>query len=161
MGIAWSAFGESHLSGYKVNRPDVVCEVFEDEVVVVNLASGTYYSLGATAVEVWNLIDQGSGPDSVIHNLATRHARAPEDIRPDIDRFLAQLLEEHLIVVDGSSPNAAVQHEKAPTPERASAGYVAPSLEKYTDMQELLLLDPIHEVDETGWPARPPQAPTN
>jgi hypothetical protein len=27
-----------------------------------------------------------------------------------------------------------------------------PILTKYTDMKELLLLDPIHEVDETGWP---------
>jgi hypothetical protein len=24
----------------------------------------------------------------------------------------------------------------------------------YEDMQDLLLLDPIHDVDETGWPAR-------
>jgi hypothetical protein len=24
----------------------------------------------------------------------------------------------------------------------------------YTDMEELLLLDPIHDVDETGWPVR-------
>jgi hypothetical protein len=27
-------------------------------------------------------------------------------------------------------------------------------LQKFTDMQELLLLDPIHEVDERGWPHR-------
>ena len=27
-------------------------------------------------------------------------------------------------------------------------------LGKYTDMQELLLLDPVHEVDEAGWPNR-------
>ena len=24
----------------------------------------------------------------------------------------------------------------------------------YTDMQDLLLADPIHDYDETGWPAR-------
>ena len=26
--------------------------------------------------------------------------------------------------------------------------------ERFTDMQDLLLLDPIHDVDETGWPVR-------
>jgi hypothetical protein len=26
-------------------------------------------------------------------------------------------------------------------------------LNKYTDMQDLLLLDPIHEVDAAGWPS--------
>jgi hypothetical protein len=33
------------------------------------------------------------------------------------------------------------------------AAFVAPVLHKHTDMQDLLLLDPIHEVDETGWPS--------
>ena len=33
------------------------------------------------------------------------------------------------------------------------APFVAPVLQKHTDMQDLLLLDPIHEVDETGWPS--------
>jgi hypothetical protein len=27
-----------------------------------------------------------------------------------------------------------------------------PKLSKYTDMEDLLALDPIHEVDEMGWP---------
>jgi hypothetical protein len=27
-----------------------------------------------------------------------------------------------------------------------------PKLEKYTDMEDLLLLDPIHDVQEVGWP---------
>ncbi len=32
-------------------------------------------------------------------------------------------------------------------------------MNKYTDMQDLLLLDPIHEVDETkGWPTRDPKS---
>ena len=30
--------------------------------------------------------------------------------------------------------------------------FVPPTLEKYTDMQDLVLLDPVHEVDERGWP---------
>ena len=32
--------------------------------------------------------------------------------------------------------------------------FQAPSLQKYTDMEEMLALDPIHEVDEEmGWPS--------
>jgi hypothetical protein len=30
-------------------------------------------------------------------------------------------------------------------------------LQKYTDMADLLLLDPIHEVDEQGWPQPAPR----
>ena len=33
-----------------------------------------------------------------------------------------------------------------------------PTLEKYTDMQDLVLIDPVHQVDEAGWPRRPDAA---
>jgi hypothetical protein len=35
-----------------------------------------------------------------------------------------------------------------------AGSWEAPKLTVYEDMQDLLLLDPIHDVDETGWPAR-------
>ena len=37
-------------------------------------------------------------------------------------------------------------------PETGSIPFDAPILKRYTDQQELLLLDPIHEVDDIGWP---------
>ena len=41
---------------------------------------------------------------------------------------------------------------EAAAPAGAPA-FVVPTLEKYTDMEALLLADPIHEVDEAaGWP---------
>ena len=27
----------------------------------------------------------------------------------------------------------------------------------FSDMQELFLVDPIHDVDDAGWPSRPPE----
>jgi hypothetical protein len=36
--------------------------------------------------------------------------------------------------------------------EGQGESYLQPSFEKYSDMQEMLLLDPIHEVSEAGWP---------
>ena len=32
------------------------------------------------------------------------------------------------------------------------AAFEAPRLERYTDMKDYFLLDPIHEVDTAGWP---------
>ena len=49
------------------------------------------------------------------------------------------------------------QVETDPGIERLS--FEAPILHKYTDMQDLLLLDPIHEVDEAGWPSVKPDSP--
>ena len=45
---------------------------------------------------------------------------------------------------------------KTSTPDGPSDGlrapFVAPELKRYADMQDLLLLDPVHDVDEKGWP---------
>ena len=38
------------------------------------------------------------------------------------------------------------------SPFSVSAGSTSEAFEKFTDMQSLLLADPIHDVDEQGWP---------
>ena len=44
---------------YRVNRPDVVMESFEGELVLVQMKSGNYYSLQGSAPLIWELIDRG------------------------------------------------------------------------------------------------------
>ncbi len=145
------------MTHYKVNRPDVVCEVFEDEVVVVNLSSGTYYSLAGTAAEIWNYLEKGFGQDAIVNSLADAHRRSAAEIQSDFHPFLAQLIEQKLLVPDLAGINSSPI--PADSSRMSNAPYAPPALETYTDMQELLLLDPIHDVDETGWPAaRPHQA---
>ena len=67
-----------------------------------------------------------------------------------LDHFLAVLEEEALIV---RSEDVMTQ---ALSLEQPLQDYEPPQLMKYTDMQELILLDPIHDVDEKGWPHTKP-----
>ena len=67
--------------------------------------------------------------------------------------FLQQLLDETLIAV-----SEAVE-PRPQAPGQGTAGgkrrtYVTPAFDRYTDMAELLLIDPVHDVDEAGWPFR-------
>ena len=65
-------------------------------------------------------------------------------------------LSRHELIVRRRAANG---NAAAPSPPASNGGSasadVEPQLSSYTDMQELLLLDPIHEVDESGWPNRP------
>jgi hypothetical protein len=66
------------------------------------------------------------------------------------------LQREELVAATENSASASVS-----PPDAASNGsktFEPPLLEKYTDMQDLVLLDPVHEVDSTGWPAPKPDA---
>ncbi len=62
--------------------------------------------------------------------------------------FSRSLAAQGLIVERQDPVDAAVTLDVA----RGGQGLLKPRLETYSDMQDLILLDPVHEVDERGWP---------
>ena len=63
---------------------------------------------------------------------------------------MRQLLDAHLVVVD----DALREPRRAPAefpPSRAPL-VCELRLTRYSDLEDLLKLDPIHDVDEAGWP---------
>jgi hypothetical protein len=61
---------------------------------------------------------------------------------------VANLVEEQLLApVSGEARQAGYV-------ELSNVSYSAPSFEKFDDMADQLLLDPIHEIGEAGWPVR-------
>jgi hypothetical protein len=148
---------------FRVNTPEVVHQTIDGEVVIINLTHGYYYSLTETAADVWGAIGSGAAASAIVETIARSYAGGRTEIAADVERLLGELEREALIVEDVSLPRAdktGVEANTAGTaaPASGQAGvlrpFTPPVLQKYADMQELLLLDPIHEVDETGWPAK-------
>jgi hypothetical protein len=135
---------------YRPNQPKVISEMIDGEVVVIHLGTGTYYSLDGTAAVVWDALEQGATTDEVATFLARSHD-VPDgaDVDGAVDGFVADLLGDDLVVAVDAAP--AVAPDLTPPPDRPV--FAAPRLERYTDMQDLILLDPVHDVDaEVGWP---------
>ena len=63
----------------------------DDEVVVMALASGEFFSLRETAREVWEAIDGERTRDEIVAVLAAVHGVEPAAITDDVDIFLAEL----------------------------------------------------------------------
>jgi Coenzyme PQQ synthesis protein D (PqqD) len=139
---------------FRINSPQVVSETIDGEVVIVNLDKGIYYSLLKTGADVWSRIERQLDRHQLIQEVARSYDGSVEEIAIAIDEFIANLLAEELIVVD---PQARVANS-ANSPEileiqTDKPRFEKPLLEKFTDMEDLLLLDPIHEVDvNAGWP---------
>ena len=134
---------------YRINTPSVVHETIEGEVVAVNLEEGTYYSLRGTGADVWSLLGRISVAD-IVTEMAQRYSADKSQIEQGVRKVLAAMVHQGLIV-QGPEPESL-----EPLPAASPHGqqpFDVPSLEIYTDMQDLLLLDPIHDVDETGWPS--------
>ena len=133
---------------FRLNCPPILHETVEDETIIVDLGSGSYYHLTGTGAFAWRLIEVGAGVPTIVGELAAHYDVPRETIGRDLDVFLSELVEEGLIVEDSPTDEVLADLPTAP-----ALAYEAPALVKHTDMQELLLLDPIHDVDETGWPA--------
>jgi len=135
---------------FKMKEPAVASETIEGEVVVINLETGNYFSLRKEAAEVWEMMENGWSAEAVAAALQRRYSTAEAEIDAAIQTFFETLVEEGLVVSVEGPDVPAFAIEQAVLSERPA--FIPPVLNKYTDMQELLFLDPIHEVDESGWP---------
>jgi hypothetical protein len=145
----------------KINEPNVVHENIDGETVILNLDSGNYYSIVNVAADIWNYIENGAPANEILPLIRKNYECLQGDEESSVNLFLNQLQQEGLVV--------AIDDKLAGSPQPQNrldqialntnkAVFTAPVLNKYTDMQDLLLLDPIHEVDATGWPStKPPQ----
>ncbi len=132
---------------FGLNSPHVVQEDVDNEVIIVHLVTGSYYSLTGSGAEIWSLILQGHDNTAVIERIAGGASADHQHVATEIERFLGELQAEGLIVPTQDNLRSIAQPDSTP-----SGHFVSPSLQKYSDMQELLLVDPIHEVETTGWP---------
>jgi hypothetical protein len=139
---------------YRVNAPQVMAETIGEETIIVNLAAGHYFNLLGTGVEIWEGIAREEPLPTIIERLESRYEARDGEIRASVSRLIDDLKTEELIVAaDGNGTDAP--RPTATAHEDGRAAFAPPSLAKFTDMQDIILLDPVHEVDARGWPHAP------
>ena len=141
----------SSQTRYRINAPHVISEIIEGEAVILNFESGSYYSLNESGMTVWEHLQRNTSEQYILLSLQKRYDVAGDTVAKDLKELLRQLSSEQLIVPDNTAESPPQDEHDLPV-----KAYVKPSLEKFTDLQELLLLDPIHDVDESGWPHHSP-----
>ena len=124
------------------NKRVVVSETVADEAIVINMESGTYHRIAGTASQLWTALAEGSTLDG----WAAKAAVDLPSLTPGHLAALAlSLAEVNLILLDDT--------RRAELGEIADAeGSPLDPVESYDDMADLLLIDPIHDVDEHGYP---------
>ena len=133
---------------YRVNASHISHDRLQDEVIVINVGSGAYYSGSGTAADIWTVISQGTSIDEIARKLASAYSVDERVVRGEVETCVAFLLERGLIETTDSLPDKA----GASLPVAVRSAWKSPVFDEYTDMWELIKLDPIHEVDEVGWP---------
>jgi len=132
---------------YELNNPPIIAELVEGEVIAIDLERGSYYSLVGPAAEVWSALIAGRSGQEILAAANTALDQAPA---AKLQGFVESLLTEQLIRRAAAPSGSTAGTPLAPITPWPQDGL---RFERFTDMQDLLILDPIHEVDdEAGWP---------
>ena len=140
---------------YIIDRSNIVYEVFDNEVVIINLENGNYYSYNGIGVDIWCKLTNEISIFDIIKLLSKKYQTIQvNELKQIISKSVAELANENLLVLSEINNN----HKKIVSTETYDDNKVSqdniktPTLQRYTDMQEFLLVDPIHEIDYEKWP---------
>ena len=141
-------------SSYLINPAKIISETIAGETIIINLENGHYFSLNASASLLWELLLSGATIASIVARLQTEYSTDLPVIEASLETSLA-FFRENGLVTENESPNSTQTPPAAPTTIKQP--FVAFAITRYDDMQEMLLADPIHDVDQAGWPHLKPE----
>jgi hypothetical protein len=141
---------------FRINTPRIAFEQIEDETIIIDFDSGTYFSAGPVGSDIVRQLARGISPDEAVEYARRWYTGDPQTIERGIREFVDALQRESILVE--MPPDEAAPPESPSATPSGQTVFEAPILNKYTDMKDLLLLDPIHEVDAEGWPIQKPDA---
>lgn len=146
-------YAESRLG---INPAKVVFETIDGEVILIQLERGNYFSLSGSGERVWALLNSGHTPVEVSAALSEQYGVPASELEPLVGALVEELVAEELVMpLNGEVPAPAVRNGSEPA-DTPPGEFIPPKLEKYTDMQDHLLIDPIHDVSASGWPSVEP-----
>jgi len=119
------------------NTDDVAAKVIDGEAIIMNLSNGLYFSMDRVGSAVWEMVEAGLSVDEMSSTLDARYDVDGDAIRDDVNRLVAELLAERLVLVTETEPSSPPS-----TLGAADHPYSSPTLNKYDDMADLLALDP-------------------
>jgi len=129
---------------FRVNMPSIAHEVVDGEVVIINLVTGDYYSCRGVAADAWQALSAGATVTEVAVALSSAYEVGDADVAADVAEFVRASTADGLLVEhDGDA---------APVPPFGTGAYEVPAFEKFSDMADLIVLDPVHDVTGEGWP---------
>jgi coenzyme PQQ synthesis protein D (PqqD) len=138
---------------YFIDARNISHERLQDEVIIINLERGAYYSGSGNAADIWTLISQGATIDEVATLLSAAFSCEKSVVLRDVENCVRTMIERGIIQPDDGHAREA----PALTLPHADRGeWTEPHFDECMDMWDLIQLDPIHDVGEAGWPFATP-----
>ena len=138
---------------YRIETAEVVSDIIDGEAIILHRNYGDYFSTDGVGGLIWQWIGEGQSRNTILSRLNARFSGTLNEIVTAVDSFFADLV-SHKLVHEVADSDAPATEALAVSESSPKAEFVRPTLHVYSDIRNLMLLDPIHDVDENiGWPA--------
>jgi len=122
---------------------EIVAKIMDGEAVIINLANGLYYSTDRLGGTIWSMIEAEAPLSQMVATISARYDVSPGQAQADLVRFVDALLAHDLIAVADTNDTATAGPAAAPViAAEEKLPYAPPHVSAYTDLEELLALDP-------------------
>lgn len=137
-----------------------VHQTVDGEVLIIDVQGGAYFCLRGGAALLWPLLVGGAARATLLAAAEAAFDGPAGDIGASVSEFIDRLTAESILrPVTRAAANGTAVPMAAPTaPPMAPLTKIpfAPlTIERYDDMRDLLTLDPVHDVADSGWPNLP------
>ena len=129
--------------------PLLISQQFDSEVVLANYQNGVYYNLDGSAAQVWLGLKAGRTVEEIAGAFAAATGGDSGSITSQVRAFVDSMLAEGLIANGAADARSETWSPVGP--------FAAPEFQRFDNLRELLLMDPVHDAGEEGWPLRETQ----
>ena len=136
------------MTTYLLNEEKMFADIADGVAIIINSDTGIYYGIYDLGTAVFEKLIAGVSYEKVLEALQ-KMSRVPADIEHTLKAFVEDLCAKEVLVKVDSVNNTTENFVFDVA--LATEGFFLETKE-YSDAQELLMADPIHEVKEdTGW----------
>lgn len=122
-------------------------DIADGQAIVINFETGMYYGTSTLGSMVLDALMKGKSPKQIEDSI-TRNEDCVEDITQRIEQFIAALIEKEVLIID-QQPYSEDQLDAFIVGD----GNYSLELNEFAEVQDLLLADPVHDVEaDMGWP---------
>lgn len=140
-------------STFLVANTSLAAEEFDGETVLIDVTRGLYFSLGGSATELWRAFSEQRSEVDVVDTLCLQLAGAD---RAGLTDAIRSMRDNGLLLPVPEASSVSPKKFMA-----TSSSFALPVVEVYSDLADLIAIDPVHEVNASaGWPMRPENFPS-
>lgn len=134
---------------YKINESKAISETIDGETIIINLETGFYYSVNKTATIIWNEIQKNIPVINISQHFVNHYEVDTGTAEKSVVDTISLFLKDDLILELDSDVSGNIQE---PQTGIVKQRFIMPRIERYDDMARALRSDPVHDVNEEGWP---------